>query len=223
VRLGDVAEVEDSVQDLRNAGFADGRTAVLLILNRQPGANIIEVVDSVRELLPRLRTMIAADVDLSVVMDRTPTIRASLNEVEHALALATVLVVTVVFLFLRNGARHAHPERGRAGVAARHASRSCRSLGFSLNNLSLMALTIATGFVVDDAVVVLENIARHIDAGEAARRGAEGRARSRLHRGLDEPVAGRGVHPHPADGRPGRAAAARIRGHAVGRPCWYRW
>jgi multidrug efflux pump len=168
VRLGDVAEVEDSVQDLRNAGFAEGRTAVLLILNRQPGANIIEVVDGVRALLPRLRTMIAADVDLSVVMDRTPTIRASLNEVEHALALATVLVVTVVFLFLRNGRAALIPSVA-VPVSLLGTFAVMQVAGFSLNTISLMALTVATGFVVDDAVVVLENVARHIDAGDSPR------------------------------------------------------
>ncbi|MCC6707545.1 MAG: multidrug efflux RND transporter permease subunit [Gammaproteobacteria bacterium] len=171
VRLGDVAEVEDSVQDVRNAGFAEGRTAVLLILSRQPGANIIEVVDRVNAMLPQLRAMIAADIDLSVVMDRTPTIRASLNEVEHALMLATVLVVTVVFLFLRNGRAALIPSVA-VPVSLLGTFAVMHIAGFSLNTISLMALTVATGFVVDDAVVVLENVARHIDAGRSPREAA---------------------------------------------------
>ncbi len=175
LRLGDVAEVEDAVQDERNAGFAEGRTAVLLILNRQPGANIIEVVDRVSALLPQLRALIAADVELSVVMDRTPTIRASLNEVEHALLLSTVLVVTVVFLFLRKGRAALIPSVA-VPVSLLGTFAVMHVAGFSLNTISLMALTVATGFVVDDAVVVLENVTRHIDAGlsprEAALRGA---------------------------------------------------
>ena len=175
VRLADVAKVADSVQDVRNAGFAEGKTAVLLILSRQPGANIIEVVDKVTALLPHLRAMIAADIDLSVVMDRTPTIRASLTEVEHALLLSTVLVVTVVFLFLRNGRAALIPSVA-VPVSLLGTFAVMHLAGFSLNTISLMALTVATGFVVDDAVVVLENVARHIDAGrtprEAALRGA---------------------------------------------------
>ncbi len=168
VRLADVATVLDSVQDVRNAGFAEGKTAVLLILNRQPGANIIEVVDRVTALLPHLRAMIAADIDLSVVMDRTPTIRASLNEVEHALMLSTVLVVVVVFLFLRNGRAALIPSVA-VPVSLLGTFAAMYLAGFSLNTFSLMALTVATGFVVDDAVVVLENVARQIDAGRSPR------------------------------------------------------
>ena len=165
LRLGDVAAVEDSVQDVRNAGFVDGKTAVLLILSRQPGANIIEVVDRVTALLPRLRALIPAAAELSVVMDRTPTIRASLAEVEHALMVATVLVVSVVFLFLRNGRAALIPSVA-VPVSLAGTFAFMELAGFSLNTISLMALTVATGFVVDDAVVVLENVARHVDAGE---------------------------------------------------------
>ncbi len=175
VRLGDVATVEDSVQDLRNAGLANGRPAVMLTLHRQPGANIIDTVDRVKALLPQLRASIPAAIDLAVVMDRTPTIRASLREVERTLAIALGLVVLVVFLFLRNFRAALIPSVavpvsliGTFGVMY--------LAGYSLNNLSLMALTVATGFVVDDAVVVLENVTRHIEAGvapfEAALRGA---------------------------------------------------
>jgi len=164
VRLGDVARVEDSVQDVRNAGLHNGKPAVMLILNRQPGANIIETVDLVKALLPQLRASIPAAIDLKVVMDRTPTIRASLREVERTLLISVALVVMVVFLFLRN-ARAALVPIVAVPVSLIGTFGVMYLAGYSLNNLSLMALTIATGFVVDDAVVVLENISRHVEEG----------------------------------------------------------
>ncbi|TWA91982.1 multidrug efflux pump [Azospirillum brasilense] len=175
VRLSDVAEVSDSVEDLRNAGITNGKPSVLLMLNRQPAANIIETVDRVKAMLPELRASIPADIDLSVSSDRTTTIRASLAEVEHTLIVAVGLVVMVVFLFLRN-ARAALISSVVVPVSLVATFGAMYLLGYSLNNLSLMALTIATGFVVDDAIVVLENIARHIENGmsrtQAALRGA---------------------------------------------------
>jgi multidrug efflux pump len=175
VRLGDVARVEDSVQDLRNAGLANGKPAVMLILNRQPGANIIATVDRVKAILPQLRASIPGAINLDLVMDRTPTIRASLREVERTLAISTGLVVLVVFLFLRNGRAAIIPSVA-VPVSLIGTFAVMYLCGYSLNNLSLMALTIATGFVVDDAVVVLENVSRHIEAGmspyDAALRGA---------------------------------------------------
>ncbi|QCO18047.1 nodulation protein (plasmid) [Azospirillum brasilense] len=175
VRLSDVAEVSDSVEDLRNAGITNGKPSVLLMLNRQPAANIIETVDRVKAMLPELRASIPADIDLSVSSDRTTTIRASLAEVEHTLIIAVALVVMVVFLFLRN-ARAALIPSVVVPVSLVATFGAMYLLGYSLNNLSLMALTIATGFVVDDAIVVLENIARHIENGmsrtQAALRGA---------------------------------------------------
>lgn len=175
VRLGDLARIEDSVQDLRNAGLANGKPAVMLIINREPGANIIATVDRIRALLPQLRASIPAAIDVAVTMDRTTTIRASLREVERTLVLSTALVVLSVLLFLRNLRAAAIP--GVVVPVSLIGTFAVMYLsGFSLNNLSLMALTIATGFVVDDAVVVLENISRHIEAGmaprEAALRGA---------------------------------------------------
>jgi multidrug efflux pump len=164
VRLSDVAQVEDSEQDLRNAGLHNGKPSVMLILNRQPGANIIETVDQVRALLPQLRASIPAAIDLKVVMDRTPTIRASLVEVERTLLISVVLVVLVVFLFLRD-ARAALVPIVAVPVSLIGTFGVMYLAGYSLNNLSLMALTIATGFVVDDAVVVLENISRHVEEG----------------------------------------------------------
>ncbi len=175
VRLADVARIEDSVQDLRNSGLANGKPAVMLIINRQPGANIIATVERVKALLPNLRASIPAAIDLDMTMERTPTIRASLREVERTLVLSTALVVLAVLLFLRNGRAAMIP--GVAVPVSLIGTFAVMYLfGFSLNNLSLMALTIATGFVVDDAVVVLENITRHIEAGmkprEAALHGA---------------------------------------------------
>src|SRR5664279_3119211 len=164
VRLGDIAQVEDSVQDVRNAGLSNGKQAVMLILNRQPGANIIETVDEVKAILPQLRASIPAAIDLEVAMDRTPTIRASLRDVERTLLISIALVVMVVFLFLRNG-RAALIPIVAVPVSLIGTFGVMYLAGFSLNNLSLMALTVATGFVVDDAVVVLENVSRHLEAG----------------------------------------------------------
>ncbi|NTV09989.1 MAG: multidrug efflux RND transporter permease subunit [Zoogloea sp.] len=175
VRLGDVAKVSDSVQDLRNAGSFNGKPSVLLVINRQPGANIIETVDRVTALLPVLRASIPHAIDLGIVMDRTPTIRGSLHEVERTLVISVALVIMVVFLFLRN-ARAALIPSVAVPVSLIGTFGVMYLCGYSLDNLSLMALTVATGFVVDDAIVVLENITRHIEAGDtpfrAAMRGA---------------------------------------------------
>ncbi|WP_374421938.1 multidrug efflux RND transporter permease subunit [Chromobacterium sp.] len=175
VRIADVAEVKDSVVDLRNAGLLGQQPAVMLILFRQPGANIIETIDRVKSLLPQLQASIPAAIKMQVVMDRSPTIRASLQEVERSLLISVALVILVVFLFLRNGRATAIPAI-TVPVSLVGAFAVMYLAGFSLNNLSLMALTIATGFVVDDTIVVLENISRHIEDGmkpmQAALRGA---------------------------------------------------
>jgi len=171
VRLADVGEVVDSVQDLRNDGSADGKTSILLILNRQPNANIIETIERVREVLPQLRAAIPAAIDMKVMMDRTPSIRASLREVERTLVIAVALVILVVFLFLRN-ARAALIPSVAVPVSLIGTFGVMYLAGFSVNNLSLMALTVATGFVVDDAIVVLENVSRHIEGGMAPREAA---------------------------------------------------
>jgi multidrug efflux pump len=166
VRLSDVGEVVDSVQDLRNAGISNGKQAVLVILYRQPGANIIDTADRVRELLPQLKASIPSAIDLNVVMERTTTIRASLREVERTLVIAMLLVIVVVFLFLRNWRAALIPSVA-VPVSLIGTFGAMYLCGFSLNNLSLMALTVATGFVVDDAIVVLENVSRHIERGVA--------------------------------------------------------
>nr|WP_199064347.1 multidrug efflux RND transporter permease subunit [Chromobacterium sp. ASV5] len=175
VRISDVAEVHDSVVDLRNAGMLGKQPAVMLILFRQPGANIIETVDRVKALLPVLQASIPPAIKINQVMDRTPTIRASLSEVESSLAISISLVILVVFLFLRNGRATAIPAI-TVPVSLVGTFAVMYLAGFSLNNLSLMALTIATGFVVDDTIVVLENISRHIEDGmkpfQAALQGA---------------------------------------------------
>ena len=175
VRLREVATIVDAAENAELAGWADGRRAVILNVQRQPGANIIDVADRVKELLPRLRAALPQGVEVTVVSDRTETIRASVEEVEFTLGLTIGLVVLVIFLFLRDLRATVIPGVavplslvGTFGVMY--------GLGYSLNNLSLMALTISTGFVVDDAIVVTENIARHVEAGdppfEAALKGA---------------------------------------------------
>lgn len=164
VRLSDVAEVRDSVQDVRSAGYANGEPAVVLTIRRQPGANVIETVDEIRRLLPMMEASVPADMQLQVVMDATRSIRASLEEVQRALAISVALVIMVVLLFLRHRAATLVPAVA-VPVSLLGALAVMALAGLSLNNLSLMALTVATGFVVDDAVVVLENIARHVERG----------------------------------------------------------
>jgi multidrug efflux pump len=171
VTLNDLGDVIDSVEDVRNAGLADGNPSVLLIIFKQPGENVIETVDRVQAALPQLKAAIPTRIDMTVAMDRTQTIRASLREVEKTLIIAIILVILVVFLFLKNVSATIIPSitvplslLGTFGVMY--------FLDYSLDNLSLMALTISTGFVVDDAIVVLENITRHIESGMQPKKAA---------------------------------------------------
>lgn len=164
VRLSDVAAVNDSVQDVRNAGMTNAKPAIILAISRAPDANIIETVDRIRAELPALQDNIPASIQLNIAQDRSPTIRASLAEVEQSLVIAIGLVILVVFIFLRSGRATLIPAVA-VPVSLIGSFTAMYLCGFSLNNLSLMALTIATGFVVDDAIVVLENISRHIEAG----------------------------------------------------------
>jgi len=175
VRLGDVADVEDSVEDAHIFGLANGKPAVILIVFRQPGANIIQTVDNVLAILPQLQASISPAIKVAVVSDRTTTVRASLHDIEITLGISVVLVILVVFAFLRTVRATIIPSIavplsliGTFGIMY--------LLGYSLNNLSLMALAISTGFVVDDAIVVLENVTRYLEKGmgpvEAAFRGA---------------------------------------------------
>jgi multidrug efflux pump len=176
VKLSDVADVEDSVEDLRNAGLANGKPAIGIVVSREPGANIIQVVDSVKAELPRLIAALPGDVDLKVVVDRSITIRGSLRDTILTLIGAVALVILVVFVFLRDVRASAVPSVA-VPVSIVGSFAAMYLLGFSLNNLSLMALTISTGFVVDDAIVVLENVSRHLEEGksrfEAAIEGAK--------------------------------------------------
>jgi multidrug efflux pump len=176
VRVRDVGEVVDSVEDIRTAGYVNGQPSVMVIVFRQPGANIIETVDNIRGVLPQLNAAISKAIDLHVVIDQTTTIRASVRDVERTLLISIGLVVLVVFAFLRNPRTAIIPSVavplsliGTFGVMY--------LLGYSLDNLSLMALTISTGFVVDDAIVVIENITRYMEQGQkpfdAALRGAK--------------------------------------------------
>jgi multidrug efflux pump len=176
VRLGDVADVQDAVEDIHNVGLANGKPAVLIIVFRQPGANIIETVDRIRAEMPRLQASISPAINLSIILDRTVTIRASVHDIEITILLSIILVIFVVFVFLRTVRATVIPSVavplslvGTFGVMY--------LVGYSLDNLSLMALAISTGFVVDDAIVVLENITRYLEKGvppvQAAYKGAQ--------------------------------------------------
>ena len=175
VRLGDVARVIDSVEDTRRRGMFNGKPAIVVNVTQQPGANLIETADAINAMLPALRAQLPQDITLDVAIDRTGMIRASVHEVQLTLLISIVLVVVVVGLFLRNLRSALIP--GMATVVSLLGTFAVMyALGYSLNNLTLMALTVATGFVVDDAIVVLENISRHLEKGvprlEAALRGA---------------------------------------------------
>jgi multidrug efflux pump len=176
VRLSDVAQVTDSVQNVRVAGYLNGKRAIPIIIFRQPGANIIETVDRIRAQLPFIQASIPLGIDVTIVLDRTTTIRASVSDVERTLLISICLVIVVVFVFLRNGRATLIP--GVAVPVSLIGTFAVMYLfGYSLDNLSLMAMTIATGFVVDDAIVVMENIVRNMEDGmkpfAAALKGAE--------------------------------------------------
>ncbi|MGC1452010.1 MAG: multidrug efflux RND transporter permease subunit [Candidatus Sulfotelmatobacter sp.] len=175
VRLGDVAEVTDSVSDRRNIGLANGKPGVLIIMFRQPGANIIETVDRVRALMPFLQSSISPAIHLSIAMDRTVTVRASVKDIETTLIISVILVILVVFAFLRTVRATIIPSIA-VPLSLVGTFSGMYLLGYSLDNLSLMALAISTGFVVDDAIVVLENITRYVEHGmgvlQAAFKGA---------------------------------------------------
>jgi multidrug efflux pump len=164
VRLGDVADVQDAVADIRNLGLINGKPGIILPVFRQPGANIIDTVDRVRVLLPYLQSSISPAIKLSIVMDRTTTVRASVKDIERTLLISIVLVILVVFLFLRTVRATIIPSIA-VPLSLVGTFGAMYLLGYSLDNLSLMALAISTGFVVDDAIVVLENITRYIEHG----------------------------------------------------------
>src|SRR6202049_5032881 len=166
VRISDIGMAQDSVEDLRHSGYANGKPSVLVIIFRQPGANIIDTVDRIQAVLPQIQSSIPHSINVKVAMDQTVTIRASVSDTERTLIISVMLVILVVFVFLRNPRATFIPSVavpvslvGTFGVMY--------LLGYSLDNLSLMALTISTGFVVDDAIVVIENITRYLEAGVA--------------------------------------------------------
>src|SRR5271155_4602388 len=176
VRISDIGQAQDSVEDLRNSGYANGKPSVLVIIFRQPGANIINTVDNIRTVLPQIQASIPRSIDVKVAMDQTVTIRASVDDTERTLIIAVMLVILVVFVFLRN-ARTTFIPSVAVPVSLVGTFGVMYLLGYSLDNLSLMALTISTGFVVDDAIVVIENITRYLEQGlrpfEAALKGAQ--------------------------------------------------
>jgi multidrug efflux pump len=164
IHLADVADVVDSVQNLRTGGYLNGKRAVIIPVFRQPGANIIDTVDNIYAQLPGIKASIYQGIDITVVQDRTVTIRASVNDVERTLMISIALVIVVVFIFLRNGRATLIPAVA-VPVSLIGTFAVMYLFGYSIDNLSLMALTISTGFVVDDAIVVMENITRHLEAG----------------------------------------------------------
>ena len=213
VHLQDVANVVDGVENERQAAWMNNVPAVIVNIQRQPGANIIEVVDRMKALLPQLKTALPAAVQVAVLTDRTTTIRASVEDVQFELMLTIGLVVMVIFLFLRTFAATIIPSVavplslvGTFGVMY--------LLGYSLNNLTLMALTISTGFVVDDAIVMIENIMRYIEEGEAPLEAALKAPADRLHDRLPDRLADRGADPAAVHGRYRRPAVPRVRGDA---------
>src|SRR6204780_4182021 len=164
VRISDIGEADDSVEDLRNSGYANGKPSVLVIIYRQPGANVISTVDRIRAVLPQIESAIPRLIDTKVAMDQTVTIRASVQDTEKTLIISVFLVILVVFVFLRN-CRATFIPSVAVPVSLVGTFGVMYMLNYSLDNLSLMALTIATGFVVDDAIVVIENISRHMELG----------------------------------------------------------
>ena len=217
VRLSDLGRVVDGNEDVRNMGLARGKPAVTIQVNRQPNANIIDTVDRIEALIPQFRASLPPTVHLDVDNDRTTTIRASVIDAQRNMVISILLVIAVVFFFLRNWQGDVYPERV-VPVSLIGTFGAMYLLGYNLDNLSLMALTIATGFVVDDAIVVIENITRHMELGMKPMAGrAERRERDWIHRAFDQRISGRGIYPDSSDERHCGAAVPRIRGRSLGR------
>ena len=201
VRLSDVADVIDSTQNIRTSGYLNGKPAIVIIVYRQPGANIIQTVDRIRAQLPSVKASISRGIDITMVLDRTTTIRASVRDVEYTLITSIVLVIVVVFLFLRNSRATLIPSVA-VPVSLIATFAVMYLVGYSIDNLSLMALTISTGFVVDDAIVVIEDISRHLEEGATPfARGPPGRQRGRFYRIHHQHLADRCLYPYPHDDR----------------------
>ena len=219
VRLEDLGRVINSVENDKIASWFKNDRAIVLAIQRQPGTNTIEVVDAINKLLPILRQQIPASVDIVSLYDRSVTIRESVNDVQFTLLLALGLVILVIFLFLRNLSATVIPSLALPmSIVGTFAVMYI--LDYSLDNLSLMALILSVGFVVDDAIVVLENIVRHMEMGEEPFPGGpDGLPGDRLHHRIHDPVPGRGLHPGLFHGRhPGPAAARICRDHRGGHP-----
>ena len=208
VRLSDLGRVIDSVEDVRNLGLADGKPAVLIQIRRQPNANVVDTVKRIKDMLPRFKASLPPTVDFKIENDRTITIRDSVRDAQRNMVISIGLVILVVFVFLRNGWATFIPSVS-VPVSLIATFGAMYLLGYNLDNLSLMGLTIATGFVVDDAIVVIENITRHIENGMPAMRAAlQGRGGNRLHRALDEHLADCRVYPDPHDAAASSAACS---------------
>ncbi len=219
VRLEDLGRVINSVENDKIASWFKNDRAIVLAIQRQPGTNTIEVVDAINKLLPTLRQQIPASVDIVSLYDRSVTIRESVNDVQFTLLLALGLVILVIFLFLRNLSATVIPSLALPmSIVGTFAVMYI--LDYSLDNLSLMALILSVGFVVDDAIVVLENIVRHMEMGEEPLPGGpDGLPGDRLHHLIHDPVPGCGLHPGLFHGRhPGPAAARICRDHRGGHP-----
>ncbi len=214
LRIRDIGQAIMGPEDAKQAAWAGGKRGVFLVVYKQPGANVIDTVDKIKSLLPRLVAAIPPAIQIAVISDRTQTIRAAVEDVQFTLLLTIALVVMVIFIFLRSFWATVIPTV-TVPLALLGACALMWVFGYTLDNLSLMALTIAVGFVVDDAIVMLENITRYIEEGEkpmAAR--LQGRQRNRFHHRLDQYFAGRGADPALADGRHHRTPVPRIRRHA---------
>jgi len=222
VKLAEVADVVDDVENVRQAAWMNATPAVILNIQRQPGANIITVVDRIKKLLPQLTLTLPSSVDVRILTDRTTTIRASVKDVQFSLLLTVALVVMVIFLFLRNLSATLIPSVA-VPLSLIGTFAVMYLLGYSLNNLTLMALTISTGFVVDDAIVMIENIVRYIEQGETPMRGgAERRLADRIHDRVADHLADRGADPAAVHGRYRGAAVPGIRGDAGRSRFWSR-
>ena len=214
LRIRDIGQAVTGPEDAKQAAWANGKRGVFLIVFKQPGANVIETVDKIKALLPRLEAAIPPAIKIGIISDRTQTIRAAVSDVQFTLLLTIALVVMVIFVFLRSFWATAIPAV-TVPLALLGACALMWAFGYTLDNLSLMALTIAVGFVVDDAIVMLENISRYIEDGERPLAAAfKGAARDRLHHPVDQHFAGGGADSAAADGRHHRPPVPRIRGDA---------
>ncbi len=223
VRLSDLGRVVDGNEDVRNLGIVNGSPMVQIQISRQPNANVVDTVARIKALMPQFEAQLPPTVRFKIASDRTITTRDSMDDAQRNMVISIGLVIFVVFIFLRSGWSTFIPSVS-VPVSIIATFGAMYLIGYTLDNLSLMALTIATGFVVDDAIVVIENITRHLESGmKPMAGGAQRRRGNRLHRAVDERLAHRGLHSDPDDERHRRPPVPRVRRHAVGRPSPSRW